>query len=506
MGWFMRSGSVGKQGLFDCSEEDAVVTAMEMNVARGCGWWLSVWMSLLLCSGLASASSDEQRLRSLINAQAGQVTGTAFEQIWRQVQALSTTELIMLSQAAGNNYFEQGWFELARNYRLGGSDGRPERLAQWQKEWFHHPAVAWLDRLTDRLAGLQPVPDNVKRMGVLLPLSGPFETQGREVLKGIQTALSWDRQRGFAVPELEVFDSNVVADPNDFIARRGQEYGLDLMLGPLKSKLTTKLDRTLSTPVLALNRVGGGRFNGYQLDLASDQELHQLVQLMQQEGRKRVLVLAPARESWVVSLMLSLRQQLNLASIQTLGVIRYGQDISTLELQLGKWLGIRSSQQRANALTALLGEEASFLPRRRQDIDSVLLIARPQQARLIKPMLDYHQASNVSVYASAHVYSGSPNPRLDTDLNGIVFCDMPWRLRRREGPESSSVFFALGMDAGSVYRALPRMGAGVAGYFEGETGNLRLPSGHRLERALLCARFKQGEPRPFVWGDGRSLQ
>lgn len=471
---------------------------------------LTSWRQLLCCallfwSNLLLASAEE-RLRAQINTLGSQVSAADFEQIWRQVQALPSTELIRLSRAEDNNYFEQGWFELAQQYRLAEPRAQSQSLAAWKADWFHHPAVAWLDRLNTPASTQQPVAYQVQRMGVLLPLSGRFEVQGREVLMGIKTAISWDLQRGFPVPELQVFDSHDLSDPGAFIEQVGLGQGLDLVLGPLQLEQTTQLDKKLGVPVLALNRTGGAGFNGYQLDLASDQELRQLVQLMQREGRKRVLVLAPADESWVEPMMLWLEQQMRLAGLKTQGILRYGRKISQLEQQLGQWLGVAASQQRAGRLASLLGQELSFSPRRRQDLDAIVLIARPEQARLIKPMIDYQQASDLPIYASSHLYSGTPDAKLDADLNSVRFCDMPWRLRLRDGPESPSMFFALGMDAGSVHRALPQMQAGVSGYFEGETGNLRLPKGQRMERTLLCARFERGVPRPYVWGDGSLVE
>lgn len=471
---------------------------------------LTYWRQLLCLTLLVWSShlwaSTEDRLRARINSLGSQVSAADFEQVWRQVQALSSTELIRLSRDENNNYFEQGWFELARSYRLAEKREQSSSLSAWKADWFHHPAVAWLDRLNAPDTVQKPVPDQVQRMGVLLPLSGRFAAQGREVLNGIKTAINWDRQRGFPVPELQVIDSNELEDPGVFIEQVARSQSLDLMLGPLQLEQTTQLTKPLDVPVLALNRTGGTGFNGYQLDLASDQELRQLVQLMRREGRARVLVLAPAAEDWVEPLMLWLEQQLRLAGLKTLGVLRYGREISQLEHQLAKWLGVAASQQRADRLARTLGQEPLFLARRRQDLDAILLIARPEQARLIKPMIDYQQASDLPVYASSHLYSGTPDARLDADLNRVRFCDMPWRLRLRDGPESPSMFFALGMDAGSVHRALPQMGAGVSGYFEGETGNLRLPSGYRMERTLLCARFERGTPQPYVWSDGRPVR
>ncbi|MGB2130344.1 MAG: penicillin-binding protein activator, partial [Marinobacterium sp.] len=305
------------------------------------------------------------------------------------------------------------------------------------------------------------------------------------------------------LPELEVFNSADMRDPSLQITRLAQAHALDMLVGPMQLELSRRLDQPLPVPVLALNRSGDGGFNGYQLDLASDQELRQLVELMHGDGHRRLLLLAPAEERWVEPLVLWVQQQVQLRGMKLAGLLRYSANPARLKQQLGQILGVRASQQRANAVRTLMADRHVFSPRRRQDLDAVLLIARPEQGRLLKPLLAFEQAEGLPVYASSHLYSGTPDAVLDRDLDGVRFCDMPWRLRQRQGLASSSVFFALGMDAGSVYRALPQMRAGVPGYFEGETGHLRLEGGRRLVRTLLCAQFNQGVPKPYAWSDGR---
>src|SRR5205823_5983563 len=68
--------------------------------------------------------------------------------------------------------------------------------------------------------------------------------------------------------------------------------------------------------------------------------------------------------------------------------------------------------------------------KRRQDADMIFMIAPPEYARQIKPLLNYYYAGNLPIYATSHVYQGIPNAALDNDLNGIQFCDMPWTINQ----------------------------------------------------------------------------
>lgn len=442
----------------------------------------------------ADSQNDPSSQGISIGRESGALPAAAFDQVWRSLQQLPTSRLLELCRREDNNYYEQGWFELARDYRLATAGQREVPLEAWRQRWFHHPAVEWLPRL-DAAGARTAVPKQVQRLGALLPLSGEFAEQGREVLAGMRAAVDWDRRQGFDVPELQVYDSAEVQNLTAFLQSLSGPEAPDLLVGPLRTSLSQQLVRPVPLPVLALNRVGDQGFNGYQLDLASDQELRQLIEHIHQDGHQRLLLLAPANESWVEPLLVWIEQLSRTQGIVIQARLRYASAPERVEQQLGRVLGVTASQQRGQRLEQLLQSELKQDARRRQDIDAVLLIARPEEARLIKPMLNYQHASELPVYAGSHLFSGSVDALRDRDLDGILFCDMPWRLRQRPGRSPSSSFFALGLDAASVYRALPQMAAGTPGYFEGETGNLRLLDGGRLQRSLPCARFVRGEPR-----------
>lgn len=465
---------------------------MGQLMSRLCICLLLLLLGWLPVGSVLAADRDEA-LRLQINRLAGQASAVELGRIWQALQRLSAEQLNAQVRDQNNNYFEQGWFELASDYRLALPPQRSAQLARWQQRWFHHPAMALISRL-QQVSTAMPVPERVAHLGVLLPLSGAFAEQGQQVLAGLRAALDWDRRQGYAVPELQVFDAADIQATQPFLQQLARNHQLDMLVGPMQRRLSLQLDSPQPFPVLALNRVGGGRFNGYQLDLASDQELRQLVARMQQAGQRRILLLAPAEEVWVEPLLAWVEQLTAEQGIVIAGRVRYQGTPEQLNQQVQRVLGVQASERRAVQLGMLLGEEPVHEPRRRQDVDAVLLIARPGAARLLKPILNFHQASALPVYASSHLFSGDIDPHRDRDLEGILFCDMPWRLRQRLQPDSSSGFFALGMDAASIYRALPQMQSAVSGYFEGETGNLRLDVGGRLQRTLPCARFRQGVP------------
>jgi len=166
----------------------------------------------------------------------------------------------------------------------------------------------------------------------------------------------------------------------------------------------------------------------------------------------------------------------------------------------------KSNQDLEGTLSTLLQANDQ---KRRQDVDMIFVAASPDAARQIKPLLNFHHAANLPVYATASVYTGTPMPSQDQDLNGIVFCDMPWILQlsnqiqdarttmEKLWPNSANQsprFFALGMDAYTLATQLSKArwlaSSDVAGY----TGDLHINKYQRIQRGLVCAKFKQGIP------------
>src|SRR5690606_29923358 len=89
-------------------------------------------------------------------------------------------------------------------------------------------------------------------------------------------------------------------------------------------------------------------------------------------------------------------------------------------------LNIQRSEARAKEIESILNRRIEFTPRRRQDIDMVFMLAKPAQARVIKPLLDFYYAGDLAVYSTSRIYTGYPIPRLDRDLDKVRFTEMPF--------------------------------------------------------------------------------
>ncbi len=108
------------------------------------------------------------------------------------------------------------------------------------------------------------------------------------------------------------------------------------------------------------------------------------------------------------------------------------------------------------------------------------------------------------MYSTSHVYTGTVNRELDSDLNGLVFCDLPWILQnnspltevfRQNWPQQQQFtrLFALGIDAYHLVYNLDYLKSKDYAFYDGQTGNIQLDDNNRITRKLLWAKFNKGK-------------
>ena len=135
------------------------------------------------------------------------------------------------------------------------------------------------------------------------------------------------------------------------------------------------------------------------------------------------------------------------------------------------------------------------------------MAAFANQARSIRPQLQFFFAGELPIYATSQCYGGSTNSTADLDLEGVFFTDIPWvlanttpqqALRQTLASQQPTTFnqlkrlYALGVDAYQLIAQLDRMRGSADENFQGETGSLRLDETGRIHRQLLWAHFEHG--------------
>ncbi len=399
---------------------------------------------------------------------------------------------------------ELGWLELVllyRNYETGGQKLATD-FSSWRRRWASHPA------LEDKppavrllLEGMQSSPEQIT---LLLPLSGPLGDAGSAVRDGFLAAWYAARARGEAVPVVSIMnvggDADVVAAYSEAV-----KAGADLVVGPLgrdKVERMLGVDR-MPVPVLALNRGKRRPASGqiYQFGLHPDDELEQLADVADQYRWQNALLLRPESD-WSKKMA---EQFIDLWTerdgiIVAEGVYMGERDVSRVVEQT---LLLHRSKSRQRAMETRIQMEVQAEPRRRQDVDVVVLLASSDAARLLKPVLEFHRADDLPVVGISRVYDGSNDAGQNADLGGILFTDMPWlleetelrrSLQQLEKPEFTRMH-ALGADAWRLLPWLEPLRKTKDSRLYGATGQLSIDNRGRVHRRLHWAAIESGQQR-----------
>lgn len=425
------------------------------------------------------------------------------QMIWTQLMLMPANELEQARTSTTDDTLN-GWLELATLYRdpVTDIDTQLNRFDDWQQRWPGHPAAA---NLPDMIQALRRAArDRPAAIAVMLPMNGPLAGAAAALRDGFTTAYYSALAQGFPVPVIRFYDSS----SEDVISlyNRALDAGAQLVIGPLdKDQVATLASVSkLPVPTLALNYVDTqAPPNLYLFGLAPEDEARQAAEQAITEGARLAAILYPEGE-WGARVAEAFRQR-----FESLGGIvttrnTFAEDATAATREL---LDLGQSEARARQLRNFTSLRLESEPRRRQDIDLIFMVASAAQARQLKPALNFNYASDIPVFATSHVYAGTPAADMDADLNGIRFVDMPWLLDRNSPLHQNAArvwpgghgryerLFALGVDAYRLHTRLAMLQTLPESFLPGVTGQLSLDEQQRLVRSLQWAWFTRGVPQ-----------
>jgi hypothetical protein len=315
------------------------------------------------------------------------------------------------------------------------------------------------------------LPKTTNKIAVLLPEQGALGKVGDEIYQGIQTA-----QAKYGASTLSkrynVNKSNALAQYQQAVTD-----GADIVVGPLdKGSLATLMTQpqALRVPILSLNYLTGSSNippTLYQFGLSPEDEARQIAEFAINRQQRNGIIMAPD-SSWGKRLAAAFAQAYQQRGGTILNTEFYPPSAPTTYLK---------------RVQALLSKAAGT--------NMVFLAAAPTQARLLRPLLK-DQAGLLPVYATSHIFSGRKASADDTDLDGIIYTEIPWVLNNKSGESLDELqyprLYALGMDAVMIAKSLPQLTQNRT--LAGQTGRISMSPQHRIRRQLEFATFINGQP------------
>ena len=432
------------------------------------------------------------------------------QKTWLDLQHFNINELTALYQKNENTALAP-WLSLALIIDNNNNPNQlQQELSRWRARNPNHSANLLLPQELAQTDSRYAPPHNV---AVLLPLSGSMSTAATAIRNGIMTAYYYWQNKKVTHPAIKMIDTHangVVAAYQEALANHA-----DFIIGPLlKQNITTLVQQQrLSVPTLALNTLATLNQhvnNLYQFGLSPLDEAQQAATKDFDDQHHRVIIIS-ADNAWGKAIASTFSNTFTQLGGTVISQYQFNNE-RALTAHIRHLFNIDQSEARYHTLKRLLRRKIRFIPRRRKDFDSIFLVSQANMAKQIQPLIKFFFAGNIPVYSISTIYSGTPNPQSNHDLDGILFCDIPWILapKKLDPPylkimqhnaeltwpgsyKKLPKLYALGIDSFDLVNQinkmlmLPNIGTNAA------TGTLFIDPQNHIYRQLLWARFNQGK-------------
>lgn len=430
------------------------------------------------------------------------------QKIWVALSNLSSNQL---KTQKSNNPVIQGWLDLARVMRSGQQNisQLENDLLDWGTRHPLHPVSnSFLAKL---ISDYTIDVSTEKHIAVLLPLQGDLSQVTASIKNGLLSAYYNDTDSPVK-PDIRFYDSNNEDITFNQLYQLAITDGATTIIGPLEKNLINQLaqETELDIPVLTLNyseKAYSYTKNLYQFGLSPTDEARQVAELAIRQNKMHAAVFYPDSD-WGKRLQKAFTEHYEFLGGKVLSATDYATNTNDYKRPIRALLNLSQSTIRRNRVENTISKKTVSEPYRRQDIDMIFLAATHHSARGIIPAFKFNHAGDIPVYSTSHVYTGKINRELDRDLNGLIFCDLPWILQNNSNlmqtfkqnwpqQESFTRLFALGVDAYHLIYNLDYLENRDYAFYAGQTGNIQLDEYNRITRKLLWAKFINGKPVYF---------
>ena len=516
--WIVRQHTLMRAALALAEEDSSKTRRLLARVEDG-ELDNSQWL-LLNDLKLQSLFAEEKHVEALnlinrisFNGRTGFDVDILLHRVFNALSMLSLDELGLLKQRPDMTKDDIAWIDLAKvsSDAAWQLEALRRDLDNWSADYPGHRATAIATALRPALCA-SPSPASI---ALLLPMTSPFTKAASAFHDGFMHLHDGDRPA--SRPLVSLYDFGEDTESIGDVYRTAVEAGADLVIGPLGRDAVSNLmaHSTMTVPTLLLGSDNTPKApNAFFVDLSRRSEAQSLVTHARSRGLKHALVLYTLTQATKAAADAATQAWQDQGGIITDTVIVDSTRSDFSEL-ISRMLGLSQAEEQTKTLQSVLTDALpiTVLPRIRQDLDVIFLFADQNTARLLKPQIDFHHAGKLPIYSQNAVFTGTPDPVNDLDLEGILFSDMPWFVRRTGRFERSDNtltgttryqgsgidrLFALGMDAYRLGCQIPKSPANSAWRYVGASGTFSLQNDGIIQRHPDWVIFRQGIPELFA--------
>ena len=322
-----------------------------------------------------------------------------------------------------------GWCRLGiefRNKQLT-SDNPESIFLNWASQNPTHPASEFQPL---SISHEKKTLANNGHIALLLPFNAEYETASKifmdGFLDGFYKSLNLDKDHH---RKIKIFDSSEKGIISAY--EEALDFDAQLIVGGLRQSEAEILSalKMYEVPTIIINdpekTISENVRNLIFFSNSQEDEIHHIIEKVWQDGKRSIVIIAP-NQSWGLKSSDIFESTWIQKGGEILDKVIFDQDVRDFTVLLKQPLHIDLSEKRGLFMRRFVNSQLEVSSRRRDDIDAFILFAYPDKARQIKPALNYLFASNVPVYSSSRIYSGSKKYDLNKDLDDIQFTGMPW--------------------------------------------------------------------------------
>ncbi|MBE8215919.1 MAG: hypothetical protein HAW62_06320 [Endozoicomonadaceae bacterium] len=340
----------------------------------------------------------------------------------------------------------------------------------------------------------------IKKIALLLPLSGPLASAGYAVMRGF-LASYYHHVEEFVV---NIFDTHALGVKTAIT--KALHSGADCCIGPLgrEEVKQAKLYINRRIPWLLLNKCTPNHKSAFlfQFALPVESEINVIVESLDQLGYQY-----PGMIHYENDFGKRIKNQFTTkwtACNHDFIFFKSCDMLDNLTLMTLDALFLKESQSRCSALEKYLGHTLRYNLRYRQDIDCLFFQANAQLLSQIIPLLRYYFVFDLPFIGLSSVSLGIFEKQ--QDLNGLYFLAAPWQLRlssqmnllKQAIPDfhthtfDTLSLYAFGMDIALVLKNLPHYFQNENMILSGETGVLTISRARVISNKRKWATIRNG--------------
>ncbi|UTV97829.1 penicillin-binding protein activator [Marinomonas rhizomae] len=371
--------------------------------------------------------------------------------LWMAIQNLTQNEVDELFQQ--QKPLLNGWLTISsilRNQTLS-IEQQLQMFKKWQAENPNHPAALSPPQDFEIMASVEQMAP--KKIVLMLPMSGKLERASQAIVDGFFASFYKQNQ---ARPEIHVVNVDDYATIQEAL-NAANEQQPDVIIGPLQKNNVAQVSRLeLPYPVIALNQLDINQHpkNLYHFSLNAEDEIHELIAFAKQEGATKAAILS-TQDTWALKQSDEFRAEAAKENVTITSNQSYANTPRGRQDAVQKLLLVTESYARKRSIEKWIGTNVDSIARSREDLDYVYYIGKLNDAKQIRPLLDFYFADKIPMLASSTLNDSAPERSTKPeDIERILFTEAPALT-----PKNTSLEVLPKNQSSNILRRLQALGA-----------------------------------------------